>query len=269
MNLKFLWVNLSRIVLLLVVFMASQFLSALIMLFFSNLSNLFQHHTLDARALADSPTLMSFTIILSALVTLAVMKLSGWINGESFHIKRLKPAAFCLALLWMLPIIFVVNLLLESFALEDVNQELFARLIFNPWGVFALVFVGPFSEEVVFRMGIQHHLIRHRIHPWAAILLTAIIFGTIHGNPAQIPGAVVFGVVLGWLYWRSGSIWLSIAAHVFNNLLSILIAWATSDVETTIVELCGGTGTAVEAAFLSLILISFGFYYLNKTLNKA
>lgn len=267
MNLKFLWINLSRIILLLIVFVASQYLSALVMLFFSNLSNLIQRQTLDARTLADSPTLMAFTIMLGALATLAVMKLSGWTDSQSFRLKKLHPATFCLSLLWMLPIIFIVNLLLESFALEDINQELFARLIFNPWGVLALVFIGPFSEEVVFRMGIQHHLIRHRVRPWTAILLTAVIFGIIHGNPAQIPGAVAFGIVLGWLYWRSGSIWLSVAAHVFNNLLSVLISWTTSDAETTIAELCGSTKTTLEAACISLILISFGFYYLNKALK--
>lgn len=39
----------------------------------------------------------------------------------------------------------------------------------------------------------------------------ALIFGVIHLNPAQIPGAALFGLILGWLYWRSGTIWIPVA----------------------------------------------------------
>ena len=112
-----------------------------------------------------------------------------------------------------------MGLLLETLTLEDLNKDVFATLVYNPWGVLAIVLVGPFTEELVFRMGIQRHLIRYRMRPWMAILLSALIFGAVHGNPAQIPGAVVFGWVLGWLYWRSGTIWIPVVAHVFNNFV--------------------------------------------------
>ena len=107
------------------------------------------------------------------------------------------------------------------------------RLCITLWGVLAIVLVGPVTEELVFRMGIQRHLIRHRMRPWMAILLSALIFGAVHGNPAQIPGAVVFGWVLGWLYWRSGTIWIPVAAHVFNNFVGVAMIWCTEDTDTT------------------------------------
>ena len=167
----------------------------------------------------------------------------------------------------MLPVIFIVNLLLETLTLEDLNKDVFATLVYNPWGVLAIVLVGPVTEELVFRMGIQRHLIRHRMRPWMAILLSALIFGAVHGNPAQIPGAVVFGWVLGWLYWRSGTIWIPVAAHVFNNFVGVAMIWCTGDTDTTLVELCGGAVAASVWALAAAVCGYVGYRYLDKVLE--
>ena len=149
----------------------------------------------------------------------------------------------------------------------DLNKDVFATLVYNPWGVLAIVLVGPVTEELVFRMGIQRHLIRHRMRPWMAILLSALIFGAVHGNPAQIPGAVVFGWVLGWLYWRSGTIWIPVAAHVFNNFVGVAMIWCTEDTDTTLVELCGGAVAASVWALAAAVCGYVGYRYLDKVLE--
>ena len=64
-----------------------------------------------------------------------------------------------------------------------------------------------------------------------AILITALIFGVIHINPAQVVNAFFLGLLLGWLFYRTGSLWPSICAHILNNSLSVLLSKALPETE--------------------------------------
>ena len=258
----------KRTVCLVVIFLLAQVLSSMVVLFFSNLSGLLHEGRLDVNALASSPSALGLSLLLNGGVVWAAMTLLRWTDRKSFRFGQVKWPVYVGVVLWMLPVIFIVNLLLETLTLEDLNKDVFAMLVYNPWGVLAIVLVGPFTEELVFRMGIQRHLARHRMRPWMAILLSALIFGAVHGNPAQIPGAVVFGCVLGWLYWRSGTIWIPVVAHVFNNFVGVTMIWCTGGTDATLAELCGGTGAAFVWAFVAALCGYASFRYLDKMLGE-
>ena len=246
-----------RAVCLVCIFLASQLLASMVVMFFFNLPGLLREGRLDLDAGA-SPAALGLSLMLSAALVWAVMTLLRWTDRKGFRPKNYGWPVYGTLVLWMVPVIFLVNLLLEAFALEDLNAETFLRMAYDPWGILALVVAGPFTEELVFRMGIQRHLMRHDMRPWVAIALAGLIFGVIHGNPAQIPGAVLFGLVLGWLYWRSGTIWTSVAAHMFNNFVGVVMIWCTGDAGYTLVELCGGVWTAVALAVVALVLAYVG-----------
>ena len=90
--------------------------------------------------------------------------------------------------------------------------------------------LAPLGEELFFRGIIQTGLkkimpphwgsMRHR---WAAIGLTATLFGLMHlSMPQHVPSLIVLGIVLGYLYERSGSIALPILVHMLFNGKSLL-----------------------------------------------
>ena len=63
---------------------------------------------------------------------------------------------------------------------------MFVRMMHNPFGYVAIGVIVPFAEEIVFRGAILRNLLRlFDGKPWAAILISAIIFGLVHGNSAQ------------------------------------------------------------------------------------
>ena len=257
----------KRTICLILIFLLSQALSSLVAIFFFNLPNLLQEGRLDMNILATSPSALGISLLINGAVVWAIMTLLRWTDRKSFRNTSLRWPIYFFVVLWMVPVIFIVNLLLETLVLEDLNQEIFARLVYNPWGILSIVLVSPFAEELVFRMGIQRHLIRHKMSPQVAILLSSLLFGIVHGNPAQIPGAVIFGCVLGWLYWKSGTFWLPVVAHCFNNLVGVSIIWCTGDMDTTLVELCGGIGIASICALAALGLVYLGYRYLDKQLS--
>jgi membrane protease YdiL (CAAX protease family) len=86
---------------------------------------------------------------------------------------------------------------------------------FIPFIVFIALAPG-FNEEMLFRGYMQSRLLE-RFNPWAALAITAIIFGLFHVMPHAIAAAFPIGVWLGLMAWRSGSIWPGIICHALVN----------------------------------------------------
>lgn len=82
--------------------------------------------------------------------------------------------------------------------------------------------LGPaIFEETFFRGGMQNLLQQWTRKPWLAIAITSIVFSAIHFSYYGFMPRVALGFVLGLLYYYSGSLWLSIAGHFFNNALVV------------------------------------------------
>ncbi len=78
------------------------------------------------------------------------------------------------------------------------------------------------GEELVFRGIVQPQIERVTRSPWAAILITALIFSAIHMQFEGFLPRFLLGVLLGYLYHATKNLWLPILAHVFNNGAQVL-----------------------------------------------
>jgi uncharacterized protein len=83
--------------------------------------------------------------------------------------------------------------------------------------------LAPFAEEVAFR-GYVLSALRTHLRPGAAIVGSSVLFAAMHLDPVRFPAVLFLGLFLGWLAWRSGSIWPAVAAHAVNNGLGSLVA---------------------------------------------
>ena len=54
-----------------------------------------------------------------------------------------------------------------------------------------------------------------------AVVVTTIIFSYVHGSYFGFLSRAVLGFVLGWMYYRTGNLWLNIIAHVVNNAFAV------------------------------------------------
>ncbi len=112
------------------------------------------------------------------------------------------------------------------------------------------------AEEMVFRGYVLGAL--RRGGNKMAIVLSAALFGLIHGNVLQIPFAFFLGLALGWLVVQTNSIWPAVILHFGNNAMSVLldyveIAVGNSTVATTLTfgVLCAAGIVTFLAALLS------------------
>jgi membrane protease YdiL (CAAX protease family) len=76
-------------------------------------------------------------------------------------------------------------------------------------------------EEMIFRGALQNLLSRWMKAPVWAIVITSIIFSAFHGSYEGFFPRLVLGFILGWMFYRTGNIWLNITAHFINNAIGI------------------------------------------------
>ena len=89
-----------------------------------------------------------------------------------------------------------------------------------------IVGVAPFTEELFFR-GFMFAGLRRNLPFAAAAIVSAGVWGLFHYTGPGTWGVVVqlaaFGVILAWLYERTGSLWPTVAVHAINNALAFAI----------------------------------------------
>ena len=83
-----------------------------------------------------------------------------------------------------------------------------------------IVIMAPLTEEILFR-GLMLGALSKTCNKWLAIVATAIVFGIVHGHPIGIIYASCLGLVLGWLYIKTGSIIAPILFHGIYNFASL------------------------------------------------
>jgi membrane protease YdiL (CAAX protease family) len=94
----------------------------------------------------------------------------------------------------------------------------------NPWILLlATVLLGPPAEEMIFR-GMVYRRARYYWGTPRALVLSSLLFGLYHGNMIQFLYALGIGLLLGWIYEKSGSLKVCIAAHMCVNLLAVFTA---------------------------------------------
>lgn len=88
--------------------------------------------------------------------------------------------------------------------------------------IFAAVVVAPVCEEIVFR-GFLYGVAKRFCGTLPAALGSALVFTAAHASLLTLLPLALFGLVLAWLYERTGSIWAPVAAHACFNTATVVV----------------------------------------------
>jgi uncharacterized protein len=171
--------------------------------------------------------------------------------------------------------VVVVPLALRGADLEPVPNEHFQwpSLVF----VSILLLFGAVGEEMLFR-GYGFQVLVRGIGAFATILPIAVLFGFAHSqnlnfSPLALANTILWGVVLGYAYVRSGDLWLPIGLHFGWNwalpLLGVNLSGFTMDVtgyamHWKIGERLSGGAYGPEGGLLTTAVVIGLFFYLLK-----
>jgi len=157
----------------------------------------------------------------------------GFRNAEKSNMYMLAIVGILLAM----PFVFWLGKLNEGIPLPDgltkleeqtaqqmtafLKVKTSADIVLN---VFIIALLPALAEELCFRGALQRILINLSRSPWVGIVVTAILFSSLHLQFSGFLPRMFLGIVLGAFYWYSGSIWTSILAHFVNNAVQVIAA---------------------------------------------
>lgn len=132
-------------------------------------------------------------------------------------------------------------------------------LILNLVCIAGLAAIG---EELLFRGMIQRILSRWFKSPWAGIIIAAFLFSALHVQFYGFLPRFVLGILLGALYWYSGSLWTAILAHfVYDGLLIVLVYFDPKLIND---ENSGLMKSMVGVGLVSLTIVIGLLYWMKK-----
>lgn len=125
-------------------------------------------------------------------------------------------------------------------------EELVSNIDFLPLALTTVV-LAPVCEELICRKLI---IDRARLYgEKRAILISAVVFSLFHGNLSQIPYALAVGLVLGYVYVRTGKIHYTMILHCLVNAQGSLLG-----------PMVLNLGSEAFAAIYIVLVIAFAIY---------
>lgn len=132
----------------------------------------------------------------------------------------------------------------QALAGEPLPEDLLAFLIYA--GRTAVI--PAIVEEFAFRGVVLESL--RKYGDWFAIVISAVMFGLMHGNVLQVPFALIAGLALGYSYVVTGTLWTSVIIHFFNNFISVLFTMVNA-------------GLGDGAGMIFSLAATYGFMFLG------
>lgn len=116
----------------------------------------------------------------------------------------------------------VLFLLLPEAWLSSYEETAGATFVGDFWLVAITVgIMAPLVEELVFR-GLIYTRLKQGMPVTVAAVITAVWFGVMHGHPLWIAYAAVNGLVMIWIFERTGSLFASILFHFGYNSVAVI-----------------------------------------------
>jgi membrane protease YdiL (CAAX protease family) len=159
---------------------------------------------------------------------------------------------------------------------EESDKFIEQILMIDNWQNFGLnllwiALMPALCEEMFFRGFVQNTLHRYLSNVHWTIFISALIFSAFHLQFVSFLPRVFLGIVMGYLFYWSGSLWLSVLAHFANNAMAVCVYFyitynqlpiTMDDIDVAI----GGKNTsmAIVSVVVSMAILGCIYYIEHK-----
>ncbi len=187
---------------------------------------------------------------------------------------------------------YAILLLFVSYPLIQLSQELNEKMPFAHWlqeesemvenlmrsilrmsnvgdllfNIFVIALLPAIGEELFFRGVVQNEFLSSLRSKNIAIIITAIVFSAYHMQFDGFLPRVFLGLILGYTYYWSKSIFVPMVLHFINNSMSVIVAFYAQDQLDLIASQAAAPKTPIYIIVLSAISI---FVLRNKLMTMA
>jgi len=154
---------------------------------------------------------------------------------------------------------------------EGASEALTAKLSFcNSWEMTCIfggaVAAAAIVEEMVFR-GVFQGALAPRVSPTAAVLITSLVFASIHFQPSWFIQLLIFSVLAGYMAWRANSLIPPMIFHALSNLWTVIVLL---NLLPSVMQIYLWRGHVHPVMLLTAyLLFSRGYRWFNLTLERG
>lgn len=168
------------------------------------------------------------SLIVSDIIIILPMILKMIKNKENV-IRKENPKTILLIVAMGIILNVLVSVAVESLPASitksSYNELVSMIMIDNVWVTLLTTgILAPIVEEFIFRYGIQGIYSKKSVV--TGIIVSSLMFGIAHMNPIQSTYAFILGLILGYLYYKTGNLLNSIILHITINSTSVLYEYA-------------------------------------------
>ena len=189
--------------------------SAGVFLFPALLFSLCTTHSLFSYSKADkivSLKMLGIVTILSFFI-LPVIAYLGFLNEQISLPKSMQQIE-----LWIKKMEEANKILMHTLTANSSISVLFVNIVL-------MALLPSIFEELLFRGTLQPFFSKWFANKQLAIIVTAMIFSTIHFQFTGFIPRFLLGIYLGYLLVWGGSLWLPIMAHLMHNAVSLILLY--------------------------------------------
>jgi uncharacterized protein len=169
----------------------------------------------------DEPTMLLVSFVL--FVATAICAIRYWQDLKPLlKAPGIFKIAAWLGLVALAPML-LLNYGYHSFLIDllDIEVDDYDEYFTSTYGALVFICIMPaIVEEVAFRGIIQHRL-EKVVSPWIAMGAASILFSSAHLNLLSAPYLALVGMLLGWMKWKTGSLYPPMIAHFVHNYIVI------------------------------------------------
>ena len=230
--------------------------------------------TLQSASTGGNAILTALVSVFCSVITLIIFLKTKWTPLTRGYLLSKPWGTLLWVVLFALGTIIPLSFLYEQLGIEmDENtQQIITSMMKEPWGYVAVGILAPLAEEVVFRGAILRTLlgIMSKKNHWVAIIISAALFGLAHFNEAQFINALLMGLLLGWMYYRTGSLVPGILLHWINNTMAYVLTNIMPQSDGKLIDLFhGDEKTVYYAVGFSLCIMIPSFIQMIIRLKRA
>ena len=204
--------------------------------------------------------------IVAKIVKTNIWKTSGMdkkINGKII-LLGLAISIICLLFFSGLTEIFLSFLYTLGYSSRNISIEIPNFAVYLIYVVISCL-VPAICEELLFRGVILSGL--KEKGEMVALFGSTIIFTLMHGSPDQTIHQFIIGFIVGYLFIKSGNLWLGVIIHFFNNFIAITETYIFQmiaknvNVEQIVDEVAGETEAVSSSGTLSFISVILSLFF--------
>lgn len=245
-------------------------------------------------ALADVTLPQTLALKIAQAITVLSFIIAGFVSAKTFRkpfgsfaglTNSVNPLHFIIGIVLLATIIPAITYLVEFNALlslpdsmekafmdlEETGNHTYALFLkFNTGGQFVINLLimsvlAAVAEEIFFRGILMRVLTKWFGNVHIGIVVSTLIFAIIHFQPYKLLPMIVLGLFLGYIYYRTKSLWVPIIIHALNNAIVVVADWSEKNGNSLAIFSDDFQFSVLQVILSIVAFLSIGYVFWKKT----